>query len=139
MSRWVRNAYGYVKCKGADDPNVQDLPECTATDSGNPAFFMEFQWANFMRADFMRNVPAAHKILTSTLEPGHGQLAAISRYLPYGMQVSEGAAAIDMIGFNDQKTGKAQPRPFPAYGMAQDECLVVKSLDDLGEELGWSD
>jgi len=138
MSRWVRNAYGYVKCKN-DDPNVQDFPACTMGDSGNPAFFMEFQWANFMRAHFMREVPVAHRILTGTLPPGHGQLAAISRYLPYGMQVSEGAAAVNMIGFNDLKTEKARPRPFPAFGMAEDECQLVESLEDLGSELGWSD
>lgn len=139
MSRWVRNAYGYVKCKGDDDPNVQHLPECMDKNSGNPAFFMEFQWANYMRAHFMGEVPAAHTMLTSTLAPGHGQLAAISRYLPYGMQVTEGPAAIDMIGFNDQRAEKARSRPFPAYGMAQDECELSRSLEDLGDEMGWSD
>jgi len=55
------------------------------------------------------------------------------------MQVSEGAAAVNMIGFNDLKTEKARPRPFPAFGMAEDECQLVESLEDLGSELGWSD
>jgi hypothetical protein len=137
MARWVRNAYGYVKC--GDDPNLRDFTDCRTEGSGNPAFFMEFQWANFMRAHFQQEAPAAHEILTSTLPAGRGQLAAISRYLPYGMQVSESPGAVDMIGFNDGSDAKARPRAFPAYGIAQDECELEQSLDDLGAEMGWSE
>lgn len=137
MARWVRNAYGYVKC--GDDPNLSQVPACSVEVPTNPAFFMEFQWANFLRAQFMRERPEAHQVLTTTLRPGHGQLAAISRYLPDGMQMAEGSAARGMIGFNDGVIEQARPRDFPDFGLAQDECELEQSLQDLGAELGWTD
>jgi hypothetical protein len=138
LSRWVRDSYGYLKC-GRGDPNLRDYPECTDPSSGNPAFFMEFEWANFMRAHFMKEEPEAHEIMTVGLDPGDGQLAAISRYLPIGIRVATSQAAKAMIGFNDGSTESAEPRPFPAYAIAQDDCELLKSLDDLGTEMGWDD
>lgn len=136
MSRWVRNAYGYVKCK-EDDEHVTAYCEDNPGAKGNPANFMEFQWANYMRTGFAQRDPAALTDLTTRIQPGKGQLAAISRYLPEALGMTLDPKAQQMIGYNNQ--AQVAPWAYPTATFSEDACDMDDSLQELIETMGYED
>ena len=136
MSRWVRNSYGYVKCKSSDE-NVTEYCAHNPAAKGNPANFMEFQWANFMRSGFGQTYPTALSDLTSRITPGRGQLAAIARYLPDAIAMTLSTRAKAMIGYNGDR--QVQPWLYPSATLSDDACRLDDSLHELVKTMGYED
>ncbi len=138
LSRWVRNSYGYVKsCDNVEDKTARKECEEKLGKKGAP-YFLEFQWANFIRAQY--SAVELRRFREAKAGKGQGMLMAGEKNFSKALQYAENPEAAGRDGetglFGYNKDGDTITDTLPYEAREKGAPSTINTL--LDDECRWA-